>query len=830
MFRTPVNTGPGASAWEPEVRVDLSRFQALRARLENNFLQGAADSLACTGTDLELVRRSGLPRGQQARRFAVCQDGYIVYTADPAITPPNLAGVQELAVGLVRVDSVPRGGAAIQPNDTLELWVNDIRLADVVDDLGLAGELSLALNAADLADVRIGLSRRDPNFRQLGETPSFLTTSGVTVGTTLHLEKMLPARLGVVLPLSVDYAGSGVDQLFINRSDVRAAGIDGLRNPRDGRVTYGVALRRATPLGRGWYAPLVNGLSLNGTWGTGRSQSAFQEATSSTYVVGGVLDLSGDERNGRLPAPVEWLLDRLPGPLHGSAAVRALRAQRWRWSPTQVRLTSSLARAGASTTSFTKSAASPTDTGQVVTALNHAWQNQGVLEFRPVLGLTVRSDARQVLDLRDYADAPAVADSTDRRAAAAAERLRVLGLDVGLERERTVANALSFQPTLAAWFRPRMDFTSQFSLVKDPNARALLRTDDSTGAFRLPRRLGAAQTFTAGTTFDPGRWLLAQLGDSGRHVRVARALQPLDVNWARNLSSNYDNTAFLPGTGYQLGLGGIDAFRGLGTRLATSASRTGRFTAAGSVNLPFAFNLGGRFEEGLSETWTRRVLDGFQAVITSDQRVFPDLTLRWSYRPVRLRRLVSSLSLNVRWLETDGTTVIPNEVGGIADRSRTSSRSQPISGSVVWPFLGNLSTNASYERSRREDLRPGSLTIGDTRRLSVDLGRQFRLPRKWNTRGNLRTRLSYQSEELLSTVGDAPLSGEAPAVAQPTSVLTNNGRRAVNFNADTDLSDALNFSVTGSQVLTYDRNFNRRIATTVFSAVLSLRFFAGDIR
>ena len=31
------------------------------------------------------------------------------------------------------------------PNDTLELWINDVRLTDVVDDMGLAGELGLTL-------------------------------------------------------------------------------------------------------------------------------------------------------------------------------------------------------------------------------------------------------------------------------------------------------------------------------------------------------------------------------------------------------------------------------------------------------------------------------------------------------------------------------------------------------------------------------------------------------------------------------------------------------------------------------------------------------------
>ena len=50
----------------------------------------------------------------------------------------------------------------------------------MVDDIGFAGELGMSMNAGDLADFRVNLSRRDPNFRQLGENPNFLTTSGVS--------------------------------------------------------------------------------------------------------------------------------------------------------------------------------------------------------------------------------------------------------------------------------------------------------------------------------------------------------------------------------------------------------------------------------------------------------------------------------------------------------------------------------------------------------------------------------------------------------------------------------------------------------------------------
>ena len=836
LYRTPLNAGVGQSAWLPEVRVDLTRFQQLRARLETAFLTGSADSLACTGTDLELIRRSGAPRAMSVRRYAACDDGYIVYTADPAVTPPNLAGVQELAVGFIRIDSIPRGGNGIMPNDTLELWVNDIRLTDVVDDLGFAGEVGLTLNAGDLADLRMNLSRRDPNFRQLGETPSFLTTSGVSVGTTVHLERLLSARLGLALPVSVDYSGTGVDQLFVNRTDVRGGGIAGLRDPRDRRLSYAMALRRMSPLTDRWYAPLVNGLTLTGNWSTVGAQTAFQESRSHSYLVGGGFVMADDTRDQRLPRLLEAMLDRLPRRLRESGMVTGLRTQPLRWKPTTVRLASTVGRQATMATSFTKAATSPTDTGQSVEGLNHVLQNSGTIEFRPVPALTASMHARQLLDLRDYREGRFRPDSVDRGAAATAERLDVLGIDVGLERERAVTSAVLFQPGTSVWLRPRADFTSSFTLTKDPNARVLLRAEDSTGTFRLPRRLGAVQSLNVGTTVDFGRLLRQRTPESSRWRRVGNAVAPIDLQWQQALTSGYDNTAYLPGWGYQWGLGGLEAFRGLGSRLSTTAGRLRRITAAGSVTLPFAFTVQSRLEDGTTETWTRRPVDGFQAVITSAQHVRPDIGLRWSWRPVRLRRVIALLNVNGRYLVSEQETTVPNETGGLADRSRIVARSQPLSLAITWAFLGNLTTNWSFDRQRREEIRPGATTTGETRRLSLDVGRLVRLPRAWNTRnGQLRTNLSYQSEEATSVVAGSsvlwrPATGGFPLPTASGAVLTHNGRRALNLNANTELSELLTFTLTGSRIVSFDRNFNRQTTNLILSAVLQVRFFSGELR
>ncbi|MGV3709981.1 MAG: cell surface protein SprA [Gemmatimonas sp.] len=841
LYRTEVQAGETAAAWEPEIRVDLTRFQMMRAQLENNSLRNAADSLSCTGADLELIKRSGLPRAQTIRRFAVCQGGYIVYTADPGITPPNLAGVQELAVGFVRMDSVSRGMRPIQPGDSLELWIDDVRLSDVVADVGFAGEVALFGNAGDLADFRLNLVRRDPNFRQLGETPTFLTSSGVLASTTVHLERLLPQRWGIVMPLTVSHGSNSVDQMFINQTDVRADGIRGLRSPRDSRTDYALSIRRRDPLSGRWYAPLLNGLTLSGLWGGGSGQSTYQESSNNNYAVTAAIDIhaapianeqiASDSVAHRLPGVLDWLLGALPGFLRESESVRGLRAQQLRWRPARFQLLSGVSRNSSTTVSFVKPVALASDTGVAYQQQQHLWQNSSTLEFRPINAISVSLTARQMMDLRNYDNLSGVADSAARATAARAERASLFGANVGLERERAFTTYFDFRPGINNWLQPSFRFGGNFSLYRDPNARALLRDASDTTLARLPKRLGALQTMDAGLLLELGRLIQARNAETSRRYRLGRAILPFNVAWTRALSSNYDNTLLNPGAGYQFGFGGMGSFRGLNSQLATGAGRLSALTASAGVQLPLSFTLSSRYQRGSSETWTRRVLDNVQALITTDNQTLPDAELRWSLLPVKPNKLFSGITAAVGYVVTESDVDVRNETGRIVERGRTRTESQPMSLQVNWAMLDGFRTGAIVTRSLRVESRPGSVTRNDNPLYqSYSVGKDFTLPANWKARSRLKTTASYVSEGAISIVQDFPgVNGVLLGVGAP-SVLTNNGRRQYNFSADTDLSETMSFSFTGSHTTVFDRNFNRQNSITVFSTVLQLHFGAGELK
>ena len=112
--------------------------------------------------------------------------------------------------------------------DQAELWVDDIRLSDVVQTTGTAAALDLSVTASNFADIALGLTRRDGNFRQLGEDPSYQTDRALTFSSTVHLERLLPPGLGLSIPFTARYVSTASDPTFLNRTDLRGDALVGI--------------------------------------------------------------------------------------------------------------------------------------------------------------------------------------------------------------------------------------------------------------------------------------------------------------------------------------------------------------------------------------------------------------------------------------------------------------------------------------------------------------------------------------------------------------------------------------------------------------------------
>ena len=818
LYRSPVTSGQTQAAWT-DLAIDLSRFVRLRDQIQQAYLAGKKELLACGGVDSAIVVASPIPSGIATHRFAACDNGYMVYTVDPAVTAPNLSSVQEVAVGMVRVGS--SSGALTAAGDTLELWVDDIRLDRQKNSTGWAGQVTGQLNLADFADLRVNVSNRDPNFRQLGEQASFLGQRTTELGATLRLDRMLPRSFGLALPLTISKISLASDPLYLSQTDISGNTIAGLRKPKNDVTTYSLTIRRTTPFTSALIGPLLNNLSATSTYVTGIDRTEFQDGKARNFSFSLDYLITDDTAHTfGLPSWMDGLLGALPAAAQ-AGPVGALRSSAFRWNPTQFRLTSGIVQGSDRRTSFLQPSGVAADDPTLTTASTRLWRNSGVVELRPTNGSSVRWEVQSLRDFRNYAD------STPGSPFVPGEQLP----GRGFERERTMIASIGVAPNFSSWFRPRADLGTQYSMLRDPNARSfvslpgvvgvdsVLAARDSASLLQqvLPRRMTAAQTASASSTIDVAA-LSHYAGDASLFRRLAAHLAPIDVSFTRSLLSAIDAASADAPFAFQLGLGGPSAFRSVNGMTATTAGQTNMISASSAIILPFGGAIENRYRRTTTNNWIAR-LDSTQARADGNQTYFPDARLRWSYRPVG--GMFSSIEASTGFTHSDATVSLPSlaDALGPPQIRRSHAETFPIGGSIAWAGRAGLSIGSHFAHTNRVDSLPGSVAHSGIDELGIDFGRSFHVPESLGLglRSDVRTHAGLTRNRLTTYVTD-PLTGLR-------SRLADNGKSQFSLTADSNVSDNLVLTLQGSHIVTFDNNLNRRFQQTLFSTILQFQFY-----
>ncbi len=816
LYRTPVNSGQGQAAWLPEVIVDFTQLNALRLKLENAYLQNSKDTLSCTAADSALIAQSILPAGQISRRYAACGNGYMVYTVNPGVSAPNLRAVQELAVGIVRVDSSGIGATRIMPGDTLEVWVDDITLANSVNTPGYAGQIGVDLES-DLGAIHANFSHRDPNFRQLGEAASNVADDDVELSTTLRLERLFGRGFGYAMPVTITHSTIVTTPEYLSNSDILANGIAGLRTPKSDATSVSLGVRRSVPLQEGWAAPIINNLTLTTSIITASSRDEFSSATHSMFNAGIGYAIGGGPRTTGMPAWWERMFDGLPQWLATSEFAQSMKYAQVHTDPVAFRFSSSYTKGDDERSSFSKPAVSSTDTASVVSSLTNYWNNATAVELRPFDALSARWEFSSLLDLRNYGDTSLAG------IAATSERSSFFGFANGLERQRSISTSIDFLPKLKGWLRPRFNFSTGYAMLRDPNTTQVLHVGDSSSAIRLPQRLNALQSLNTGASLDLVRVISAWTTDSVALRKLNNTLLPVDFNYSRTLNSAFDGTPYAPSLGYQLGFSGVAGYLLENGLLASSAGSNAAATITTGLKLPYGMSLTARTQRLATRNWNSGI-DTSQTIIDGEQLTLPDLTLRATYHPKALQQYITSFTANVRYVLTHQRSSVPSISTLLPADVRTSRVvSYPVGASVVWNDVGNLTTGFSLGSSYRVDSVPGSITDSHARDISADASRSFKLPVEWKMKSALRARIGFQQTTSVSDISNGLVAGFQ-------SRLADNGRQAITLNADTDIADNLTFSLQSARIVTFDNNLNRRLTQVVLSAVLQIAFFGGEMR
>jgi len=780
MYHTPAKT----TSWEPEVVVQFDRWLALRARIEQAWLSGDSAHVypGCPDSSLLIPDSS----------YVMCDGPYIAHIRDPGSAPPNLARVQEIAAGMWRVQTV-------SVIDQAELWVDDIRLGSVVQETGAAGAIDIALAAADVADFALSVSRRNGQFRQLTDDPSYSTDNAATFSGTVRMDRFLPERWGLSIPVTFQRTVAGSEPFFLSGTDIRADALQGLRTPHTGAASYAFAARRVRQAnsvggGGGLTRWLLDPLSLTGSYSSGDARTALSRASSSNYTF--TLDYTAS-----------------PGPALIKVGGLGLRL-----NPSRIHFRSGLVGSDAQQFTFLVPIAQPGDTAPAAISRTRLWQNSGGVQLTPVSGVQIGVDAVSTRDLRDYGD------STTLGRVIRQQRSSLFGTDIGLETQRLLTTSLALTPRVGAWIRPRATVGSSFAFTRDPNARQPLRTDDTTGAFRVPAAFSNARRLETGAQLDAHRLGQAIFGDSSGLAAWLGRITSLDVTYSEQQGSTFGQATDAPGAGYQLALGGFDAFRQVVGLLATSAGQTRTLSTGGAAILPLGVraNVTYRLTRGI--VWTLRTDE--QVPIRTRTRDWPNGSFSWSVSPSRalVGRILTNINARVGYrrslsLNEQPTLATPGNAGvGI---NSTVEKTFTPAASLTW--VGGVLTSVDLSRASSDRLSAGNLFRSTRNTQNATVTFSFRAPRinpRW--RSNIRTTAGYSMADNTTCLRRA---GEETCVPYVDSRQTQ-----AQLTMDTDLPNNMSAGLQMAYVLNEERQTNRKISQFVITAFVQLSTSVGQIR
>ncbi len=636
LYHTTVHS----TTWTPELEIDLETWRRLRAELEQRWLLGQPPSGADTCGTLDPTA------------YVACEGPYLVHLGSPGINPPNLAAVQEMSAGISRAR-----GAGIAPE--AELWVDDIRLASPVSEVGTAVSLDARLAASDVGTFNVSYVRQDGQFRQINADPTYRTEGALQMATSWRLDRFLPRSLGLVIPVNAAYARAMVDPQLLTGTDLRGGALPGLRRPSSRSSTYSLSVRRAQKGSNVFTRGLLDPLSLTASLTQGRSQTEYTEAQAKTSNLSLGYALQLTRRGFRLP--FGGVIRGLPKWLRESEAGRGLASGTFSLTPSSLRASSVWSRDQGDYSSFTIPVFRPDDSAIPPTlSLTHLWRNSAGLSWQPLGMLNLSSDIVSTRDLRVYSD------SSSLGRVAYAERRFFLGIPVGVERDRLITTSLSLTPKLTSWLRPRLVTGSSFVLSRTLTSRQPVRVDGDSGEFILPQTYNNARTRELGAALDLSTLLRQVSGDSSKVAVALGRIRPVDFSVRTNLTSTYDLAAFDPSLGYMLALGGLDRFltqEGV-SALGVSDGQTTTLTSGADLPLGFA----GTLSYALT-TSTRYQLVGGRTVPTSTrQHEWPVGSVRWtqSFRGGPLTLVATNLGFRHR----EGTTTQPGGRAAWPTRSR----------------------------------------------------------------------------------------------------------------------------------------------------------------
>jgi hypothetical protein len=769
--------------WNPEILIDFERWFELRAEAAERQARGVAAAVDTVWS---------------------ADSTYAVVLEDQA-RAPNLAAVREFSIAVYNADLGPIDG---------EVWIDDIRLDRALRDPGGAANVTLDV-ANDVISGTVSYAKQGSVFRQLNTDASYVSTGDLSMSGRVMLDRMMPAGWGLRMPVSVTHARSSQDPTFLERSDIRADGLDGLRDTGAARTSFGVRLSKETPSASTLGGLLVDPTTLTfGYDGTHtNSITSRNEASGLRAGVDWTRQIAPHDID-ILPGFVEDALRAItPASVEQSEFFQRLVSGRLRWTPARLGFGTNYSEANAKSFRYTSILAAPADALLApIESPRELLENRAQIGFAPFSDLTADLSIRSGRDLLEpeRATQQALARQALRDA-----RTSLAGADIGWETSRSMTSSLAFRPEITNWLRPSYTWTTQYQTTRDPSYFEVESTGSDSMAV-LQRRFGSDRQINRRLDFQPSALIRSFGPDSsggpgGLLKDLVGAVQSINVTWNTALGSQFDRETFEPGFGYRLGFGDLGSFRTIGGDTAIAASARSDVRVGTTTNLPLGLVFSATYTDGESNGFDVRGGQRRQRATT-----WPALRLTWPNVPVpsAIEGVVLAASLNGGYELADRS----NTYGTANPQVRGSTeRRYPLGVSITFPAGIRANYNGTIVRGESAD------PTGDGEQRGAN--HSFQLAGIFDPPGFLGEKFTRPINAMLVFTEDQQRRCRYRTTASATSecvAFLDTSNRNVNFTLDTILSD-----ITVGMQFSYTSRLNRVGATTgssQFQAKLFGRF------
>ena len=479
--------------------------------------------------------------------------------------------------------------------------------------------------------------------------------------------------------------------------------------------------------------------------------------------------------------------------------------------PSSVRLVSALTDNRSDVTNYLVPISRPSDSLlTAISALQRLWRNSAGMTWQPLGMLTLNGDLSSTRDLQNYPD------STPIGRLAAQSRQSFLGIDAGVERDRTISTSLALTPHISSWLRPRFTNVSSFVLSRFLTSRPLVRANgDSIGAFILPQTLNNTRSREIGGSIDLGRAVRGVFGDSGTMAKLLGRVRPFDVSRRTVMSSTFDLAAFSPSMKYELALGGLYGF--LHQQGSDAIGATEAHTTRFSGGADFPLGITGQLSYAVNDvTQYQRVGAGFVRTVITQRE--------WPVGNIRLTHTFASGPLTVLSLATDfrvrhGLATQPDAAHPVT----TGTNSSSVSPDAQLSLRNGMSLSLGFGSQNQQTQANGTVTRLTQRDLNGSFNYGFRLPHSLSPQRRLvRSSLTVFRSHSVSCL-QRP---DDPGCLTTSDVA----RQEYRAGLDTDVSRTL----TGGLQIGYSINDAKQLSTKTSDIFLLLTFqlslYAGDYR